>query len=101
MDTQSRSYFCGCPQGTLQSTVSDRVRMGGHSVPAETVRRRYRAGVRNFFGLYERLASTWRVYDNSGDAPRLIAERLDIQATRAYDQDLWASVVRQGTQHEG
>jgi predicted ABC-type ATPase len=81
--------------------VADRVRMGGHSVPADTVRRRYRAGIRNFFGLYEKVASTWRVYDNSGDAPRLIAERLDIQATRVYDQDLWASVVRQGAQHEG
>ena len=31
--------------------VADRVRMGGHSVPAETVRRRYRAGIRNFFNL--------------------------------------------------
>jgi len=75
--------------------------MGGHSVPMETIRRRYRAGARNFFDLYERLASTWRLYDNSGDAPRLIAERLDIQAPRVYDQDLWTSVVRQGAEHEG
>jgi predicted ABC-type ATPase len=37
--------------------VADRVRAGGHNVPEETVRRRYRAGLRNFFGLYERLAS--------------------------------------------
>ncbi len=81
--------------------VADRVRMGGHSVPAETVRRRYRAGIRNFFDLYEPLASTWRAYDSSGAVPRLIAERLDIQAPRVYDQDLWASVVRQGAEHEG
>jgi len=31
--------------------VVDRVRAGGHNVPAETVRRRYRAGLRNFFSL--------------------------------------------------
>jgi predicted ABC-type ATPase len=59
--------------------VADRVRMGGHSVPAETIRRRYRAGLRNFFRLYQRLASTWRVFDSSAYAPKLIAERLDIQ----------------------
>jgi len=93
--------FLWLPSGDFAiDRVSDRVRMGGHSVPAETVRRRYRAGVRNFFGLYERLASTWRVYDNSDDAPRLIAERLDIQATRVYDQALWASIVRRAAQHE-
>ncbi len=54
--------------------VADRVRMGGHSVPPDTVRRRYTAGLRNFFALYRPLASKWRMYDNSGDhEPRLIA----------------------------
>ena len=81
--------------------VADRVRMDGHSVPAEIVRRRYAAGIRNFFDLYEPLASTWHVYDNSGDAPRRIAERLDIQTTRAYDERVWALIVRQGAHHEG
>ena len=68
--------------------------MGGHPVPAETVRRRYAAGVRNFFALYERLASTWRVYDNSGAAPRLVAERLEIQAPTIYDQSVWTLLTR-------
>jgi predicted ABC-type ATPase len=54
--------------------VADRVRMGGHNVPAETVRRRYHAGLRNFFSLYQPLATKWRIYDNSVVADlRLIA----------------------------
>lgn len=81
--------------------VADRVRMGGHSVPADTIRRRYRAGVRNFFGLYERLASTWRLYDNSGASPKLIAARLDISPMNVYDEGIWASVARQRTDNEG
>ena len=81
--------------------VADRVRMGGHSVPAETVLRRYRAGIRNFFNLYERLASTWRVYDNSGDVPRLIAARLDFHEIDVYDGDVWTTIVQQGAQDEG
>ena len=36
--------------------VADRVRLGGHSVPEATVRRRYAAGLRNFFGLTSRSA---------------------------------------------
>lgn len=36
--------------------------------------RRYYAGVRNFFQLYQSLADTWRFYDNSDPTePRIIA----------------------------
>jgi predicted ABC-type ATPase len=50
--------------------VNDRVRMGGHSVPEETVRRRYAAGLRNFFRLYQSLTTSWRVFDASDTAGR-------------------------------
>jgi hypothetical protein len=33
--------------------VHERVLMGGHNVPEETVRRRYGVGLRNFFRLYK------------------------------------------------
>ena len=62
--------------------------------------RRYRAGIRSFFNQYERLASTWRVYDNSGDVPRLIAARLDFHEIDVYDGDLWATIVQQGARDE-
>ena len=44
--------------------VADRVRKGGHDVPEETIRRRYRAGLANFFRLYMPLATNWLFYDN-------------------------------------
>jgi predicted ABC-type ATPase len=77
--------------------VADRVRAGGHNVPAETVRRRYRAGLRNLFDLYEPLVSSWGLYDSSGPVPRLIAERLETLPPRVYDESIWAVVKRQGT----
>lgn len=73
--------------------VADRVRRGGHDVPAETVRRRYRVGLKNLFKLYEPLASTWRVYDSSGHEPRLIAERLETRAVKVYDESTWSLVT--------
>jgi predicted ABC-type ATPase len=54
--------------------VRTRVRLGGHEVPEKTVRRRYHAGVRNFFNLYRRLADEWQFYDNSDPSgPQLLA----------------------------
>lgn len=45
--------------------VAERVRLGGHSVPEQTIRRRFDAGLKNFFKLYEPLADSWQMYDNS------------------------------------
>jgi predicted ABC-type ATPase len=55
--------------------VAQRVQSGGHYVADEVVRRRYVKGLRNFFSLYQPLATTWRVYDNAVDeaGPKLVA----------------------------
>lgn len=47
------------------SRVAERIKMGGHAVPEETIRRRYHAGLRNFFNLYLPIADKWSIYDNS------------------------------------
>ena len=81
--------------------VARRVARGGHAVPEEVVRRRYAAGLRNFFTLYRPLVSTWRVYDNSAPAqPRLLAHGA-AGVTHVEDADLWATVVRQWGQTDG
>lgn len=54
--------------------VSDRVRMGGHSVPARVVRRRYGRGIQNLFKIYARLADYCAIFDNSSTSPVLICE---------------------------
>lgn len=77
--------------------VAERVALGGHDVPEATVRRRYHAGVRNFFALYMDLASSWRVYDTSGRAPQLIACHLDVAPVQIYDKHTWDLVTGQGT----
>lgn len=53
--------------------VADRVRAGGHHIPAETVRRRYSRSVGNFLELYRPIVTTWQVYDNSDGPSRLLA----------------------------
>jgi predicted ABC-type ATPase len=68
--------------------VENRVRQGGHPVPAEDIRRRYGSGVRNLFRLYRPLLDGWWLYDASRLPPKLIAkqnqERQTIQQKGLY-----------------
>jgi predicted ABC-type ATPase len=80
--------------------VAYRVRLGGHAVPDETVRRRYRSGLRNFFGLYQPLTATWRMYDNSIHEPLLIASGAGAETLTVNDASLWQR-IRAGVGHEG
>ncbi len=45
--------------------VAHRVSSGGHHVESDIVRRRYLAGLRNFFRMYRPIADSWTMYDNS------------------------------------
>jgi predicted ABC-type ATPase len=70
--------------------VQERVRQGGMSVPEETIRRRYRGGIDNFFHVYRPLANDWRFYDNSGmDGPRLIARSGAGSVEEVLDETTW------------
>jgi predicted ABC-type ATPase len=80
--------------------VADRVRLGGHTVPEETIRRRYRSGLRNFFRLYQALTTTWRMYDNSAQEPRLVASGAGRETLLSNDVALWRRVQEQAS-HEG
>ena len=54
--------------------VAQRVSEGGHDVPEPVIRRRFHAGWRNFEHVYRDLVDAWVVFDNSGEAPKLVAE---------------------------
>ncbi len=74
--------------------VRGRVRAGGHGVAEEVIRRRYAAGLRNFWKLYQPLADAWSVYDNSK-----LAESMPIASGGkgapfvVRDQDSWINFV--------
>src|SRR3990170_3180894 len=54
--------------------VAERVRAGGHDVPADAVRRRFDRGRVNFFTIYRPLADAWRLYDATPiTGPTLVA----------------------------
>jgi len=70
--------------------VRARVKAGGHSIPEDTIRRRYHRGIDNFFRLYRPLAEAWRVYDNSGNqGPRLIGSGASTGVETVIDEKAW------------
>ena len=72
------------------SRVAERVRAGGHDVPEAVVRRRYRAGLTNFFRLYCPLADSWRLLDNSASTgPRPIAAGQGDAVRILGDNEIW------------
>lgn len=69
--------------------VRQRVTSGGHNIPEETIRRRYRRGIENFFSLYQPLADSWSVYDNSiSPTPDLIASGRE-RNENIFDNQSW------------
>jgi predicted ABC-type ATPase len=75
--------------------VRRRVLAGGHDVPEGIVRRRYERCLFNFFDLYQPLARTWRIYDNSiGRVPRLIARGEGRANTVVVNHETWNQIQR-------
>jgi predicted ABC-type ATPase len=74
--------------------VQERVRLGGHDVPEEIVRRRYRRGLRNFFAVYQEMADHWRFLDNS-TVPRLLAEGSGRRVEMVRDVQQWTALCKE------
>ena len=65
-------FFLSLPSAeTAVQRVAERVRQGGHDIPEATIRRRFDAGKRMFFDVYQPLVDQWVLYDNAGDEPVL------------------------------
>jgi len=75
--------------------VAERVRHGGHDVPESVVRRRFAAGLGNFFSLYREVVDTWQMFDNSAVAgPRLLAAGGGGQPAQILDAGAWEDLFR-------
>jgi predicted ABC-type ATPase len=71
--------------------VRERVRSGGHDVDEGVIRRRYEAGLKNFWTLYQPLAEAWSVYDNSASTePVAIATGGGNRVLRILEESAWA-----------
>lgn len=76
--------------------VASRVRRGGHHVPDDVVRRRYEAGLRNFFEMYRPIIDAWRMFDNSDrDGYELIAQETSDTGLQVENAAKWETIEEQ------
>jgi predicted ABC-type ATPase len=66
-------FFLSLPSAEFAiARVAARVAAGGHHIPAATIRRRFKTGLKHFHELYKPLADSWSLYDNSHQQPILL-----------------------------
>ena len=69
-------YFLWIPSVELaEKRIMERVQRGGHSIPLNTIRRRFQRGLVNLFKLYMPWLDYCVIFDNSSPHPSLIYER--------------------------
>ena len=89
-------FFLWIPSPELAiARIKDRVSEGGHHVPAEDVRRRFKRGIQNFFKVYEPMLESWMLFDNSRAKPLLIAKRRNGHC-EVIDKELFKKVQESG-----
>jgi predicted ABC-type ATPase len=65
--------FLSLPSADLAvARVQARIAQGGHAVPEEVVRRRFKAGMHHFEAIYRKLVDSCILYDNTAAVPRRI-----------------------------
>lgn len=77
--------------------VANRAAEGGHDVPATTIERRFRRGLRNFFTLYQPLADAWTLCDNSGRELTIVAQTHKGGEVEVQDVKKYAAIQRQAS----
>jgi len=83
-------YFWLLSPDLAVARVAERVRLGGHTVPEETIRRRYIKSIQNFFSLYQPLADNWVIFDNSAkNNPTKIAEGNLLTDITIFQENQW------------
>ena len=84
--------FLWIPDAKLAvARIKDRVAEGGHSVPAQDVRRRWTRSISNFFKLYRPLLDSWLLFNNAKSIPVLVAKGKNGQIS-VIDKELYERI---------
>ena len=73
-----------------------RVRQGGHDIPEAVVRRRFRAGLRNFRELYRWTVEYWEHVDNGGIPAALVECDGDLPRNREEHEAVLSKLLAPG-----
>jgi predicted ABC-type ATPase len=70
--------------------INKRVKMGGHSIPKESVLRRHPRCFSNFWNLYRPICDNWYILDNSKTKPIQIQNKTSFESLSVEKQKAFA-----------
>ena len=101
VDAQNKGYtvtllffWLKSPQLAIKR-VAIRAAAGGHSVPEDTIIRRYEAGIDNLKKVYMPICDYWSIIDNSDSEVRKIAEGGLETPLKIYREKLYEKIINQ------
>lgn len=100
-DAQLNGYFVTLVYFWLNSVdlaierVSRRVLAGGHSIPEDTIRRRYSSGIQNLSKIYLPICDYWVIFDNSEHPSLMVAEGFQNTDKKVYRPDIYKQIIGQ------
>jgi predicted ABC-type ATPase len=91
-------FFLWIPDTKLAiARINSRVAEGGHNVPAEDVKRRFKRSIYNLFNLYLPILDSWILFNNTGNQPLPIAEGINQQVI-VFNQILFEKIKQSARQ---
>jgi len=98
---QQQGYFVTLVFLWLNSTelaiqrIKIRVSEGGHNIPEETIKKRYKMGIINLVKLYIPVCDYWMVINNSISPFQLIAEGIQNNEIEIKEKTIWDMIKTQ------
>jgi predicted ABC-type ATPase len=84
-------FWLNSPELAIER-VKARVEAGGHNIPEETIRRRYRVGIDYFFHDYAPICERWVLADNSQIPFRVIADGSKLDVINIKDRETYEKI---------
>ncbi len=84
-------FWLRTPELAIQR-VAERVQHGGHNIPEDIIRRRYKAGISNLFRLFIPKVDYWGIYDNSEQTRIKIASGSKMKGVDVFNEELYKSI---------
>ena len=91
-------FWLNSPELAIER-VKARVETGGHNIPEETIRRRYKVGIDYFFHYYAPICDRWILADNSQAPFRVIADGSRKDVVNIKDPETLEKVYQFALEH--
>lgn len=86
-------FWLSSPELAIER-VKNRVISGGHHIPEEVIRRRYKSGIVNLSKLYLPICDYWLIIDNSEPPFQIVAEGFKTENIEINNQIIYNQIIK-------